>query len=177
MGALGVQLSTEAEVSKRCGSASPRCAGAGPGIIVEIRWCPAHKGISGDEKADECAEIAAEEADTRGVEWLSYSDRTEVQPMPLPRSLANLKREISEKKWVEARQWAGGGTSKTKYRMPKSQEPDGAVAGSTKRLASRFYQIKTGHCLDRTVPPTGRRTAPPRNAGGAGIELRPATPL
>jgi len=35
----------------------------------------------------------------------------------------------------------------TKYRMPKSQLPDGTVAGSTKRLASRFYQLKTGHCL------------------------------
>jgi len=65
----------------------------------------------------------------------------------LPRSLANLKREISEKKWAEARQRAGGRTSKAKYRMPKSQKPDGAVAGRTKRLASRFYQIKTGHCL------------------------------
>jgi len=32
--------------------------------------------------------------------------------MHLPRSLANLKREISEKKWVEACQWAGGRTSK-----------------------------------------------------------------
>jgi len=67
--------------------------------------------------------------------------------MPLPRSLANLKREILEKKWVEARQWAGGRTPKTKYRMPKSQRPDGTVAGSTKRLASRFYQVKTGHSL------------------------------
>jgi len=56
----------------------------------------------------------------------------------LPRSLANLKREISEKKWVEARQWAGSRTSKTKYRMPKGQKPDDTVVGSTKRLASRF---------------------------------------
>jgi len=63
------------------------------------------------------------------------------------RSLANLKREISEKKWVEARQWAGSRTSKKKYRLPKSQRPDGTVAGSTRRLASRFYQLKTGHCL------------------------------
>jgi len=59
--------------------------------------------------------------------------------MPFPRSLAHLKREISEKKWAEARQWAGGRTSGKKYRMPKSQRPDGAVAGSSKRLASRFY--------------------------------------
>ena len=73
---------------------------------------------------------------------LSYSDRAEVRAMPLPRSLANPKREISEKQWVEAR-WAG----RIKYRMPRSQRPDGTVAGSTKRLTSRFYQIKTGHCL------------------------------
>ena len=66
---------------------------------------------------------------------------------PLPRSLANLRREISEKKWAEARQWAGGRTSKKKYRMPSSQKPDGAVANSSKRIASRFYQLKTGHCL------------------------------
>ena len=77
---------------------------ARPGIIIEIRWCPAHKGVAGNEKADEWAKIAAEEPDARGVEWLSYSDRNEARAMPLPRSLAHLKREISEKKWAEARQ-------------------------------------------------------------------------
>jgi len=118
---------------------------ARPGIVIEIRWCPAHKGIAGNEKADEWAKTAAEEPDTHGVEWLNYSDRTEVRALPLPRSLANLKREISEKKWIEARQWAGGRTSKRKYRMPKNQRPDGTVAGSAKRLASRYYQLKTGH--------------------------------
>jgi len=122
---------------------------ARPGISIEIRWCPAHKGVAGNEKADEWAKVAAEEPDTRGVEWLNYDygGRSEVRATPLPRSLANFKREISEKKWAEACQWAGGRTSKAKYRTPKSQKPDGAVAGSAKRLASRFYQIKTGHCL------------------------------
>jgi len=55
--------------------------------------------------------------------------------------------EITEKKWAEARQWAGGRISKKKHRMPKRERPDGTVAGSYKRLASRFYQIKIGHCL------------------------------
>ena len=32
-----------------------------------------------------------------------------------------------------------------KVPMPKSQKPDSVVADSTKRLASRFYQPKTGH--------------------------------
>ena len=110
---------------------------ARPDIIIEIRWCPAHKGIAGNETADEWAKTAAEKPGTRGVEHL----------VPLPRSLANLKREISEKKWAEARQWAGSRTNRAKYRLPKTQRPNGAVAGSSKRLASRFYQIKTGHCL------------------------------
>jgi ribonuclease HI len=116
-----------------------------PGITVEIRWCPAHEGVEGNEKADEWAKLAADEPDTQGCEGWTYSARPEERPMPLPRSLANIKREIAEKKWVEARQWAGGRTSKKKYRMPKSQRPDGTVAGSAKRLASRFYQLKTGH--------------------------------
>jgi len=115
------------------------------GIVIETRWCLAHKGVAGNEKADEWATIAAGQPNTHEVEWLSSSGRTGVRVAPLPRSLASLKREISEKKWAEARQWAGGRTSKTKYRMPKSQKPDSAVADSTKRLASRYYQLKTGH--------------------------------
>jgi ribonuclease HI len=107
---------------------------ARPDITIEIRWCPAHKGVPGNEKADEWAKLAAESPDARGVE-------------PLPRSLAHLKREISEKKWTEARQWAGSRITKAKYRMPARQKPDEVVAGSSKRHASRFYQLKTGHCL------------------------------
>jgi len=61
-----------------------------------------------------------EEPDAWGVEWFSYSDRPEEHSMPLPRSLANIRREISKKKWAEAQQWAGGRTSKEKYKMPKS---------------------------------------------------------
>ena len=117
-----------------------------PGIVIEVQWCPAHKGVAGNEKADECAKVAAEKSGTRGVEWPNFPVQREVRGASMPRSLANLKREISEKKWAEARQWAGGQTA-GKYRKPDSQKPDGAVANSTKRLASWFYQLKTGHCL------------------------------
>jgi len=120
---------------------------ARPDIIVEIRWCPAHKGVPGNEKADEWAKLAVAEPDAREVGWLSYLGRAEACAMPVPRSLAHLKREVSGEKWAEARQWAEGRTSRKKYKMPKSQRPDGTVAGSTKRLASWFYQVKTGHCL------------------------------
>jgi len=65
---------------------------AGPGIILETRWCPTHKGAGGNEKADERAKTVGE-SDARGVEWLSYSDRNEARAVPLPRSLAHLKQE------------------------------------------------------------------------------------
>jgi len=103
---------------------------ARPDISIEIRWCPAHKGVPGNEKADEWAKLAAEEPDTNGVEWLSFSDREGARAMPLPRSLAHLKREITEKKWEEAREWAGSRTSRQKYRMPKGLRPDALVADS-----------------------------------------------
>jgi len=65
--------------------------------------------------------------------------------VPLPRSLAHIKREILTKKWDEARQWAVKQISAKKYRMPRTQQPDKTVARSNKWVAARFYQIKTGH--------------------------------
>jgi hypothetical protein len=120
---------------------------ARPEVEIEIRWCPAHEGIAGNEKADEWAKLAAEEPDAHGVEWLSQTDWYGKRPMPPPRSLANLKREISEMKWSEARQWAEKRITTRKYRLPADQRAGRAVAGSPKRLAGRFYQLKTGHCL------------------------------
>jgi hypothetical protein len=67
--------------------------------------------------------------------------------MPLPRSHAHLKREISEKKWAEAGHWPGKRVSQKKYKLPAKQKSDVTVAGSSKRLASRFYQLRTGRCL------------------------------
>jgi ribonuclease HI len=77
---------------------------ARPDITVEIRWCPAHKGVAGNAKADEWAKLTAEKPDIRGAE-------------ALPRSLAHLQCEISEKKYMEAHHWAGSQVNKTKYRM------------------------------------------------------------
>jgi len=38
-------------------------------------------------------------------------------------------------------------TSNRKYRVSEKQKPDAIVAAAKKRLVSRFYQLKTGHCL------------------------------
>ena len=75
---------------------------------------------------------------------MGYSDRYRRRLLPLPRSIANIKREIAEKKWKEARAWSEKRIRKKKYRMPKGQSA--AVARAPKRLAGRFHQLRTGHC-------------------------------
>ena len=54
--------------------------------------------------------------------------------------------------WVgreDASNWAKKQLARTRNRKyrPDEKKPDQTVAKSKKRLASRFYQMKTGHCL------------------------------
>jgi len=67
--------------------------------------------------------------------------------MPLTRSLADTRREITEKKWEEAKAWAEDRIAAKKYRMPRNQRSNGIVAGCPKRLTRRYHQLRTGHCI------------------------------
>jgi len=103
--------------------------------------------------ADEWAKLAADEPDAHGVGWFSTKnpDGTVTKRVfPLPRSFANVKRGFSEKKWQGAKAWTKIMLARTvnrKYRPSDRQKPDSTIAKANKRLASRFYQMKTGHCL------------------------------
>jgi len=120
---------------------------------LKIRWCPSHQGIEGNEVAGEWAKLAADEPDAHGVEWFSTTNpdgTTSARKFPLPRSLANVKRGFSEQKRSDTRSWATRQLARTrnrKYRPSTRLKPDTSVAKTNKRLASRFYQVKTGHCL------------------------------
>jgi len=46
----------------------------GPNVEVEIRWCPSHQSIEGNEIVDEWAKLAADEPDAHGVEWFSTTN-------------------------------------------------------------------------------------------------------
>jgi len=57
--------------------------------------------------------------------------------------------------WVHALQWAGGRIRKAKYRMPKTQRPDGTDAGTPKgRL--EVLPAENGPRSHRTIPTLGK---------------------
>ena len=66
-----------------------------------------------------------------------------------PRSLAHLKRSITETKWKETNAWADVKVTHKEYRYSrkKRQRPDFIPANANKWHASRLYQLKTGYCL------------------------------
>ena len=105
-------------------------------IKKKIRWCPAHKGIPGDEVADGWAKQAASGPDDRGVEWLTLAKGGRLPSWPTSR--AHLKRRASEKKWPEARQWCERRRLNMGYVLWEKGKPDPTPARAEKRTASRF---------------------------------------
>ena len=111
------------------------------------------------------------EPDDHGIEWFSTKNpdgSTTRRVFPLPRSFASVKRGFSEKKWQDTKAWTRKMLARTgnrKYRPSNRQKPDPTVAKASRRLASRFYKMKTGHCsisrgpaADRTPPAGGVST-------------------
>jgi len=117
-----------------------------PGSRIELRWCPAHEGVEGDGKAGKEAKLAAEEPEGRGVEWLGHTDRYGRRGMPPPRSIANIRRGVAERKWAEARSWSEKRIKRRKYKMPEKMRQQAVVARAPKILAERFHQLRTRHC-------------------------------
>jgi hypothetical protein len=115
---------------------------------VEIRWRPAHEGIAGNENADGWAKLAADEPYEYGVERQTIENRPRRMP---PVSLARLYRQISEKIWEEAKNWAysriTNPINNVGCRQWRESRLAPALAKGKKQAASRFYQLKTGHAL------------------------------
>jgi len=91
--------------------------------------------------------IAAEEPDTHGVEMAELQLRRPV------RSAGNAAPTIPRQPQEGDHGEEVGGGAPVGWRLdledevPHAKKPEvrGAVAGSAKRLASRYYQLKTGH--------------------------------
>jgi len=160
----------------RLESSSRRFGEHDQNIAIEIRWRPAHKGVPGNEKADEWAKLAAGNPDLtlrRGMESNTQTGTTGGQcPSSDPLRISggrSRKGNVWKPRCGRIRESTG---KEYQYRP----------AGEGKRLAARFYQLKTSHCLTGLVPQVGEGQAhsqmlvvPVPDPGlGASLQVLPA---
>ena len=96
---------------------------------ITLRWTPAHRGVEGNEQADETARRAAEGNEGRAEP--SYL---------LEASLAHLSRKTTETRANATEEWIRGNSGrKRRYRPPRGGKMSKALARARKELAGRFY--------------------------------------
>jgi hypothetical protein len=118
-------------------------------VTIELRWHPVQKGVPGKEKADGWAKLVADGPDAHGVESIGYGDpygEDASRPGPSPTWGARSPRPSGRRQRCGRTSKPPTGSTGTAGRRDRrvSSRPN-----ANKRLASRFYLLKTGHCLTR----------------------------
>ena len=106
------------------------------GIKVTFCWVRIHTGIDGNERADKAAKHMTNQKITMIPKKESFA------------LLAHINRATTDTKWQECKDWfiqkcAG---HKAYYLVPM-QRVDKEASRAPKRIAPRYYQMKTEHAL------------------------------
>ena len=112
------------------------------GNSIAIRWTPAHRGVEGNERADQTAKEMATLPPLRST-TRHYS-------------LAFLRRRATER---ATRAWRSDidkrNAGRRTFRLPTAASRPGIrpqLRGVTKRVAARFFQLLSGHAMIAPLP-------------------------
>ena len=133
---------------------------------ITFRWTPAHAGVEGNERADGTARRAAEDRrEMAPPEYLKEASLSHLRTTTEARSAATAE-------WIRAHSGR-----RRRYRPPKGGKMRKALSKTRKEVASRFYQLLSGHAAVAEHLKRAGQTARPASGVGQGRDRRGTTYL
>jgi hypothetical protein len=108
------------------------------GHRVKYHWIPGHMDIKGNEIADKAVKEAAAHPITQHTRRIPLQEQFT--------TISHLNRYAKEKRTEERRQWLQKTMApRLGYCLSTETKPDPTAIKTTKRIATRYYQLKIGH--------------------------------
>ena len=109
------------------------------GCTLTVKWVPSHVEVEGNELADTMAKCAATSA--------VYGDAASSREAEVV-SMSHMRRRTTDARTVQTARWVAERTRERRSYIPRRRAGvRKALMGEKKSLASRYYQLLTGHAI------------------------------